>query len=235
MAHVALQIVQEKKDVELLKQLLSCGVDLTKPGWFEIKDEARFGPPIDLSAYFKSRNPQDGFWSEIIEMISSEDRQNVERRMKKINMDDLAADIEEEVIRHQYQQSKLAGKFEWSTKMLKEVKANLERIEELRTKVDFMSEEDITKEIGKVEVATKIAEEISKIENDERLKKREADLQLLKIEAEKPTARCLSCQRYNSQTKIWKCANGHFYCMTCYPNQPSMCGCKPHVKMAKRD
>ena len=171
MAHVALQIVQEKKDVELLKQLLSCGVDLTKPGWFEIKDKARFEPLIDLSAYFTSRNPQDGFWSEIIEMISSEDRQNVERRMKKINMDDLAADIEEEVIRHQYQQSKLAGKLEWSTKMLKEMKANSERIEELRTKADFMSEEDITKEIGKVEVATKIAEEISIIENDERFKR----------------------------------------------------------------
>ena len=86
-------------------------------------------------------------------------------------MDDLAADIEEEVIRHQYQQSKLAGKLEWSTKMLKEMKANSERIEELRTKADFMSEEDITKEIGKVEVATKIAEEISIIENDERFKR----------------------------------------------------------------
>ena len=55
--------------------------------------------------------------------------------------------------------------------MLKEMKANSERIEELRTKADFMSEEDITKEIGKVEVATKIAEEISIIENDERFKR----------------------------------------------------------------
>lgn len=146
----------------------------------------------------------------------------------------LAEAIEEEALRREFQLKQTKRRLEIAVQILNEKRANFAKLEDLKSRDEYMSKEDIQKTVKKLREkvieANKINENILSVKNDKNFREEEK-LKTLRDLAEKLEG-CVKCGTSVPSKKLFSCTFNHKMCETCYPKYNYCTGCNIHRSRA---
>lgn len=148
----------------------------------------------------------------------------------------LAEAIEEEALRREFQLKQTKRRLEIAVQILNEKRANFAKLEDLKSRDEYMSKEDIQKTVKKLREkvieANKINENILSVKNDKNFREEEK-LKTLRDLAEKLEG-CVKCGTSVPSKKLFSCTYNHKMCETCYPKYNYCTGCSIHHRNQSR-
>ena len=146
----------------------------------------------------------------------------------------LAEAIEEEALRREFQLKQTKRRLEIAVRILNEKRANFAKLEDLKSRDEYMSKEDIQKTVKKLREkvieANKINENILSVKNDKNFREEEK-LKTLRDLAEEKEG-CVKCGTSVPSKKLFSCTFNDKMCETCYPKYNYCTGCNNHQSMA---
>ena len=148
----------------------------------------------------------------------------------------LAEAIEEEALRREFQLKQTKRRLEIAVQILNEKRANFAKLEDLKSRDEYMSKEDIKMAVRKLREnvfeANKINENILSVKNDKNFREEEK-LKTLRDLAEEKEG-CVKCGTSVPSKKLFSCTYNHKMCETCYPKYNYCTGCNIHHRIQSR-
>ena len=230
--HHAIFRIQDQKSTKILALLLSYGAKADKISWTWLSHGLCQVTPLELAVHLQARSKDDLLWYEVAYKLTNILFKEETDKMKKMESEDLIHHAEKERLLFEWHRLKMNSHQEILAQKLGAANQNVDKIKDLQSKKDYMTEEEIsTKEKEfwrKVSKSKAIEAEIKSIVKHENYMTEEK-LQLKKDQLKQVKQTCLVCEKKFSPDDLKQCKKknrSHIFCNRCTHNKPHCAWCR---------